>query len=151
MFASHESRKQSVAAGAESAKTGSRAGSRRLGTAQRSQSSASELDLLLLFHLALSPCLTMFPTQRLFAVVSQPFKRAQLGLFQGKTRQTGNSIPFSKHKTRRSWLPNVQSKRYFSDALQQWMKVKVTTRAIKTIKKVRASRRSRVEQSDWGG
>ncbi len=81
----------------------------------------------------------MFPTSRLLAIVSQPFKRAQLGLFQGKTRQTGNSIPFSKHKTRRSWLPNVQQKRFFSDVLQDFVRVKVTTRAIKTIKKVRAA------------
>lgn len=70
------------------------------------------------------------------AVVSQPFKRAQLGLFQGKTKQYGNNVPFSKHKTRRSWLPNVQSKRLFSDTLGQFVKVKLTTRALKTIKKV---------------
>ncbi|KAH8107808.1 hypothetical protein BXZ70DRAFT_13224 [Cristinia sonorae] len=69
------------------------------------------------------------------AVVSQPFKRAQLGLFQGKTKQYGNNVPFSKHKTRRSWLPNVQSKRLFSDTLDQFVKVKLTTRALKTIKK----------------
>ena len=80
---------------------------------------------------------TMFPTLRLLEVVSQPFKRAQLGLFQGKTRQSGNSIPFSKHKSRRSWLPNVQSHRYFSETLQEFLRVKVTTRAMKTIKKVR--------------
>ena len=79
----------------------------------------------------------MFPTLRVLKeAVSAPFKRSQLGLFQGKMRQTGNSIPFSKHKSRRSWLPNVQSKRFFSDTLQEYIRVKVTTRAIKTIKKV---------------
>ena len=60
----------------------------------------------------------------------------KIGSFHGKMRQSGNSIPFSKHKSRRSWLPNVQSKRYFSDALQQYLRVKVTTRAMKTIEKV---------------
>lgn len=82
----------------------------------------------------------MFPSIPLFnvaAVVSQPFKRAQLGLFQGKMKQYGNNVPFSKHKTRRTWLPNVQSKRLFSDALQEFVKVKLTTRALRTIKKVR--------------
>ncbi|KAJ6546952.1 hypothetical protein B0H19DRAFT_1163179 [Mycena capillaripes] len=69
------------------------------------------------------------------AVTSQPFKRAQFGLFQGKTKQYGNNVPFSLHKTRRSWLPNVQRKRLFSETLQSHVRVKVTTAALKTIKK----------------
>ncbi|KAJ7065195.1 hypothetical protein C8F01DRAFT_1248798 [Mycena amicta] len=64
-----------------------------------------------------------------------PFKRAQLGLFQNKTKQYGNNVPFSLHKTRRTWLPNVQRKRFFSDSLQSYIQVKVTTAALKTIKK----------------
>ncbi|KDQ51679.1 hypothetical protein JAAARDRAFT_40916 [Jaapia argillacea MUCL 33604] len=68
-------------------------------------------------------------------LLSTPFKRAQLGLFHGKTRQTGNSVPFSKSKTKRAWLPNVHSKRLTSDVLGEEMKLKVTTRALKTIKK----------------
>ncbi|KAH9846706.1 hypothetical protein C2E23DRAFT_743450 [Lenzites betulinus] len=77
----------------------------------------------------------MFPSIPLFAVVSAPFKRSQLGLFQGKMKQFGNSVPNSKHKTRRSWLPNVHSQRLFSDTLQRFIKIKVTARALKTIKK----------------
>ncbi|KAI0365424.1 hypothetical protein BV20DRAFT_973315 [Pilatotrama ljubarskyi] len=78
----------------------------------------------------------MFPSIPLFAVVSAPFKRAQLGLFQGKTKQYGNNVPNSKHKTRRTWLPNVHNQRLFSDALQQYVRLKVSARALKTIKKV---------------
>ncbi|KAG5353157.1 60S ribosomal protein L24, mitochondrial [Termitomyces sp. J132] len=78
----------------------------------------------------------MFPTLPIFSVVSQPFKRSQLGLFQGKTKQYGNNVPFSKHKTRRTWLPNVQRKRLPSEALGEDVRVKVTTRALRTIKKV---------------
>ncbi|KAK7680339.1 hypothetical protein QCA50_016579 [Cerrena zonata] len=78
----------------------------------------------------------MFPTCTLLSnIVSQPFKRAQLGLFHGKTKQYGNSVPFSKHKTRRSWLPNVHNKRFFSDTLENFVRVKVSTKALKTIKK----------------
>ncbi|KAJ8083289.1 hypothetical protein PM082_009161 [Marasmius tenuissimus] len=69
------------------------------------------------------------------APVSQPFKRAQLGLFQGKSKRYGNNVPFSKHKTRRTWLPNVQRKRLPSEALGRDIRVKLTTRALKTIKK----------------
>lgn len=75
------------------------------------------------------------------AKISTPFRRSQLGLFHGKLKQYGNNVPHSKHKTRRTWLPNVQSKRLKSDALGHEVKVKLTTRALKTIKKVRLAPR----------
>ncbi|PPQ84933.1 hypothetical protein CVT25_004446 [Psilocybe cyanescens] len=76
----------------------------------------------------------MFPSKALWDVVSQPFKRSQHGLFQGKMKQYGNNVPFSKHKTRRSWLPNVQQKRIHSEILGENVRMKLTTRALKTIK-----------------
>ena len=83
------------------------------------------------------PATPMFPSLPSFAAaLSQPFKRSQLGLFHGKTKQYGNNVPFSKKKTRRSWLPNIQNKRLFSDALGENVRVKLTTRALKTIRKV---------------
>lgn len=72
----------------------------------------------------------------LAAALSQPFKRSQLGLFHGKTKQYGNNVPFSKTKTRRTWLPNIQTKRLFSDALGEKVRVKLSMRALKTIRKV---------------
>ncbi|EGO01209.1 hypothetical protein SERLA73DRAFT_179326 [Serpula lacrymans var. lacrymans S7.3] len=80
----------------------------------------------------------MWPTTPLFASltrVSMPFKRSQEGLFHGKMKQYGNNVPFSKHKTRRTWLPNVQSKRLVSNLLGEELKLKLTTRALKSIKK----------------
>ncbi|TFK66156.1 mitochondrial 50S ribosomal protein L28-like protein, partial [Pluteus cervinus] len=78
----------------------------------------------------------MFPSVPwLVEVISQPFKRSQQGLFHGKTKQYGNNVPFSKHKTRRTWLPNVQRKRLFSETLGANVRLKVTTRALKTVKK----------------
>jgi len=81
----------------------------------------------------------MFASLVRLGELSQPFKRSQFGLFGGKTKQYGNNVPFSKHKTRRSWLPNVQRKRLPSEALGEDIRVKVTTRALKTIKKVCSS------------
>ena len=86
----------------------------------------------------------MRPTSSALDAVSQPFKRAQSGLFQGRTKQYGNNVPFSHHKTRRTWLPNVQQKRLPSEMLggleqeggEGFVKVKLTTRALRTIKKV---------------
>ena len=34
-------------------------------------------------------------------------------------------------------MPNVHNKRFFSDALEDFVRVKVSTKALKTIKKVR--------------
>ena len=79
----------------------------------------------------------MFGTQALLSSLSTPFKRSQFGLFHGKMRQSGNNVPFSKHKTKRTWLPNVQQKRLHSEVLGEKVKLKLTTRALKTIKKVR--------------
>lgn len=77
-----------------------------------------------------------FSSPLLKDIVSTPFKRSQLGLFHGKMKQYGNNVPHSMHKTRRSWLPNIHNKRFFSDALQRFVQVKVSTRALKTINKV---------------
>jgi len=67
---------------------------------------------------------------------AQIFKRAQNGLFHGKIIQFGNNVPHSKHKTRRNWLPNIQTKHFDSELLgRERMRFKVTTRALKTIKK----------------
>jgi ribosomal protein L28 len=68
--------------------------------------------------------------------ISQPFKRSQEGLFHGKMKQYGNNVPHSKHKTRRTWLPNVQSKRLPLEATGETLKLKVTTRALRCIHKV---------------
>ncbi|PIL28681.1 hypothetical protein GSI_08725 [Ganoderma sinense ZZ0214-1] len=77
----------------------------------------------------------MFPSIPLLDLVSVPFKRAQQGLFHGKMKQFGNSVPNSKQKTRRTWLPNVHNHRLLSETLGQRLRVKVSTRALKTINK----------------
>ncbi|ETW77601.1 hypothetical protein HETIRDRAFT_27146, partial [Heterobasidion irregulare TC 32-1] len=78
----------------------------------------------------------MFPSlPSLAQALTGPFKRAQLGLFHGKTKQYGNNVPFSKKKTRRTWLPNVHPKRLFSAALGENVRVKLTARALKTVNK----------------
>ncbi|KAH7915951.1 hypothetical protein BJ138DRAFT_1053876 [Hygrophoropsis aurantiaca] len=80
---------------------------------------------------SIAPITALF-TQR---NASTPFKRANLGLFHGKLKQYGNNVPFSKHKTRRTWLPNVQRKRLQSDIMDKEIRVKLTTRALKTVNK----------------
>ncbi len=61
------------------------------------------------------------------------FKRAQRGLFAGKTRLVGNSISASKRHTKRAWVPNVQRKRLYSATLGRQLAVSVTTTALRSI------------------
>lgn len=42
----------------------------------------------------------------------------------------------NEEKTRRSWHPNIQSKRLWSDALRRFVRVKVQARVLRTIDKV---------------
>ena len=55
------------------------------------------------------------------------------GLFHGKDVRFGNSIAHSGARTKRKWSPNVIDKRVWSDSLDQWVKFKMTTRALKEI------------------
>ncbi|KAI8992211.1 hypothetical protein BDB01DRAFT_777505 [Pilobolus umbonatus] len=77
----------------------------------------------------------MLSAQPAYALARATFKRAQRGLFGGKHIQFGNNNPFSKKKTRRNWLPNVQNKNLFSQALNGFIEVKVTTSVLRTIDK----------------
>ncbi|KAB5590362.1 hypothetical protein CTheo_6193 [Ceratobasidium theobromae] len=80
----------------------------------------------------------MFPTLTSLArslSVPTPFKRASQGLFDGRIKQYGNNVPHSMKKTRRTWMPNIQTKRLYSETLGYHIKLKVTTRALRTIDK----------------
>ncbi|KAF9116012.1 hypothetical protein BGX27_005245 [Mortierella sp. AM989] len=74
-------------------------------------------------------------TSSIIQLAKGPFKRAQRGLFGGKQIQFGNNVPFSKTKTRRTWLPNVQTKRLFSETLNDWIRLNMTTSVIRTVDK----------------
>ncbi|KAI9833398.1 MAG: 39S ribosomal protein L24, mitochondrial [Phylliscum demangeonii] len=65
------------------------------------------------------------------------YKQSNFGLYEGAHIQFGNNISNEwKIKTRRHWSPNVQSKRLWSDALNRFIRIRVTTRALRTIDKV---------------
>ncbi len=56
-----------------------------------------------------------------------------IGLFAGKDIRFGNQVSHSEMRTRRSWKPNVQKKRVFSDALNDWVSFQFTTTALKAV------------------
>ncbi|KAJ2556986.1 hypothetical protein EV175_001633 [Coemansia sp. RSA 1933] len=57
------------------------------------------------------------------------------GLFGEVKVQYGNNKPKSLHKTRRFWLPNIQLVHLYSAILDKTMRLRVTTRVLRTIDK----------------
>ncbi|MDI2031942.1 50S ribosomal protein L28 [Saccharopolyspora sp. TS4A08] len=53
----------------------------------------------------------------------------------GKKPGYGNQVSHSHHKTRRRWLPNVQNKRYWLPSENRWIRLRVSTKGMKTIEK----------------
>ena len=53
----------------------------------------------------------------------------------GKAVQAGNNVSHANNKTRRRFLPNLQETSVLSDALGQIVRLRVASRAIKTIEK----------------
>ena len=53
----------------------------------------------------------------------------------GKKPQTGHSVSHSNIKTKRRFLPNLQTKRFFFAEEDRWVTLKVSADAIRTINK----------------
>ncbi len=53
--------------------------------------------------------------------------------FTGKGVMTGNNVSHANNKTRRRFLPNLQRTSLYSDALGEMVRLRLTTRAIRTI------------------
>ncbi len=54
----------------------------------------------------------------------------------GKRPITGNHVSHSNHKTKRRFLPNLQKKRFYIPEKDQWVELKVSTSALRTINKL---------------
>ncbi|KAF5864647.1 39S ribosomal protein L24, mitochondrial [Aspergillus alliaceus] len=68
---------------------------------------------------------------------NQVYRQSNTGLYGGVTIQFGNKISQGRNegKTRRMWKPNVRRKKIFSEALDEWLYIKVTRKALRTIRK----------------
>lgn len=65
------------------------------------------------------------------------FREANFGLYGGATLQSGNKISKgrNKGKTLRKWFPNVRIETFRSEALDTELKIPVTARVVRTIRK----------------
>ncbi|ODV90082.1 hypothetical protein CANCADRAFT_18749, partial [Tortispora caseinolytica NRRL Y-17796] len=66
---------------------------------------------------------------------SQHCKRAQRGLFGGAKTIFGYTRTKFLNKSPRTWKPNIQTKKIWSESLQKLIRLKVATRVLKTIDK----------------
>ena len=53
----------------------------------------------------------------------------------GKVPMTGNSVSHSNIKTKRRFLPNLQTKRFYLPEEDKWITLKVSTEGLRTINK----------------
>jgi large subunit ribosomal protein L28 len=53
----------------------------------------------------------------------------------GKRPIVGNNVSHSNRKTKRRFLPNLQKKRFFMPETGEWISLRVSTQAIRTINK----------------
>ncbi len=54
----------------------------------------------------------------------------------GKRPITGNHVSHSNRKTKRRFLPNLQKKRFYIPEKDQWVELKISTNALRTINKL---------------
>ena len=69
----------------------------------------------------------------------------------GKKPQLGNNVSHANNKTRRRFLPNLQSRRLWVESENRWIRLRLTQHALRTIDKkgidaVLAEMRARGEQ-----
>lgn len=53
----------------------------------------------------------------------------------GKKHLTGNNVSHANNRTKRRQLPNLQYKRIWDEEKKMWVRMRLSTEAIKTIEK----------------
>ncbi len=53
----------------------------------------------------------------------------------GKRPMSGNNVSHANNRTKRRFLPNLQWQRFWVESEKRWVRLRVSTRAIKTINK----------------
>jgi large subunit ribosomal protein L28 len=53
----------------------------------------------------------------------------------GKRPLAGNNVSHANNKTKRRWLPNLHERRFWVPSENRWIKLKVSSNALRTIDK----------------
>ena len=54
----------------------------------------------------------------------------------GKRPMSGNNVSHANNKTKRRFLPNLQSRRFWVDRETRWVRLRVSNAALRTIDKL---------------
>ncbi len=54
----------------------------------------------------------------------------------GKSPMSGNNVSHANNKTKRRFLPNLQYRRFWVESENRWVRLRVSTNALRTIDKV---------------
>ena len=53
----------------------------------------------------------------------------------GKHTRSGNNVSHANNKTKRRWLPNLHERRFWVAGEKRWVKLRVSSHALRTIDK----------------
>ena len=54
----------------------------------------------------------------------------------GKRPITGNNVSHANNKTRRRFIPNLQTRRFWVESENRWVRLRVSTHGLRTIDKL---------------
>ncbi len=54
----------------------------------------------------------------------------------GKSPMTGNNVSHANNRTKRRFLPNLQSRRFWIESEKRWVRLRLTNAALRTIDKL---------------
>ena len=61
---------------------------------------------------------------------------ARVCVVTGKRPMTGNNVSHANNKTKRRFLPNLQSRRFWVESENRWVRIRVSNAALRTIAKL---------------
>ena len=53
----------------------------------------------------------------------------------GKRPQSGNNVSHANNRTRRRFLPNLQSKRFWLESEKRWVRLRISTKGMRIVDK----------------
>jgi large subunit ribosomal protein L28 len=70
------------------------------------------------------------------ALNDQEYAMAKVCRVTGKGPMVGNNVSHANNKTKRRYLPNLQSRRFWIESENRFIRMRVTTAALRTIDKL---------------
>jgi large subunit ribosomal protein L28 len=76
------------------------------------------------------------PDERLSRQRIEEFLMARVCQVTGKAPMVGNNVSHANNKTKRRFLPNLQSRRFWMESENRWVRLRLTNAGLRLIDKV---------------